>query len=186
MFKDMTNFRVLTAIGKGLSPTQQAWNPIDLETYAQLCAKRAQKNILGNCQSLCWTDHQNVARLQTAPDIDVKQLRWVSEIIGDGSRILSLSGRSAKLADGWSRNPPDRDELLAQRLKDLRGYAGQLRGFSPEEYMSEWESPEGREAVPWTMPTDAVPTRGRARPMGKESEIVEPDDSEQTASSKGW
>ena len=61
-------------------------------------------------------------------DIDVKHLRWVSWILADGSQIRSLSGRSAQLGDGYSRNPPDRDQLIEQRSKDLEGRTGQLRG----------------------------------------------------------
>ena len=52
-------------------------------------------------------------------EVDVKHLRWVSWIIADGSQIRSLSGRTAKLGDGFSRNPDGRDELVAQRTKDL-------------------------------------------------------------------
>ena len=70
-------------------------------------------------RSVCWTDHANWTKQQVGENIDVKHLRWVSEIIEDGSVIRSLSGRSAKLADGTSRNPIDRDELLEQRTKDL-------------------------------------------------------------------
>ena len=35
----------------------------------------------------------------------------------DGSEIRSLSGRSATLGDSFSRNPKDRDALLAARTK---------------------------------------------------------------------
>ena len=50
----------------------------------------------------------------------MKLVRWVSEILADGSEIRSLSGRSAKLGDGFSRNPADRDELLeARTTKDI-------------------------------------------------------------------
>ena len=44
----------------------------------------------------------------------------MAEILADGSEIRSLSGRSAKLGDGFSRNPRDRDELLENRTKDLQ------------------------------------------------------------------
>ena len=58
--------------------------------------------------------------------------------MGGGSTTLkSLSGRSARRADGLSRNPPDRDDLLQQRTKDLQGLIGQLRGFSLEEFLGE-------------------------------------------------
>jgi len=95
----------------------------------QLETKGAQKNSLGAMKSLCWTDHANWTRQLVSDDIDVKHLRWVSWIVADGSQIRSLSGRSAKLGDGFSRNPSDRDALIEQRTKDLEGRTGQLRGF---------------------------------------------------------
>ena len=81
-------------------------------------------------------------------DIDIKLLRWVSEIVADGSEIRSLSGRSARLGDGTSRNPGNRDELVAQRTKDLKGLVGQVRGFNLDEFLSDWEEPGT--AVPWS------------------------------------
>jgi hypothetical protein len=88
-------------------------------------------------------------------DIDVKHLRWVSFIVSDGSQIRSLSGRSAKLGDGYSRNPKDRDELVEQRTKDLSGRMGQLRGFSLEAFLA--DHAEEEKAFPWSIGDDAVP-----------------------------
>ena len=76
-------------------------------------------------------------------DIGVKHLRWVSWILADGSQIRSLSGRSAQLGDGYSRNPPDRDRLIEQRSKDLEGRTGQLRGFSLDEFLGDYEAERG-------------------------------------------
>ena len=56
--------------------------------------------------------------------LSLKLLRWVSEIVSDGSEIRSLAGRSARLGDGTSRNPPDRDSLMEVRTKDLAGMIG--------------------------------------------------------------
>eukprot|EP00969_Alexandrium_andersonii_P338783 14973322-Alexandrium_andersonii.AAC.1 len=78
-------------------------------------------------RSICWTDHANWTRQLTLEDVDVKHLRWASWIIADGSQTRSLSGRTAKLGDGFSRHPPDRDALVEQRTKDLKGRTGQLR-----------------------------------------------------------
>ena len=61
----------------------------------------------------------------------------MSEILADGSEIRSLSGRSAKLGDGFSRNPAGRDELLEARTKDIAGVAGQLKKFNLDEYLGE-------------------------------------------------
>ena len=83
----------------------------------------------------------------------MKLVRWVSEILSDGSEIRSLSGRSAKLGDGFSRNPRDRDELQQLRTKDLEGLAGQLRGFDMDEY----ETEEAGLPIPWGVGNDAVP-----------------------------
>ena len=129
MTRDLTQFKVLVTHGKGLTPPQQAWAPLILEGYAQLEVKRAARKTLGIYRMKLWTDHANLTRQQVLEDIDVKLLRWVSELVSDGSEILSLSGRSAELGDGFSRNPKDRDELYAQRSKDLKGLLGQFRGF---------------------------------------------------------
>ena len=87
-------------------------------------------------------------------DIDVKHLRWVSWILADGSQIRSLSGRSAQLGDGYSRNPKDRDAIIEQRTKDLQGRTGQLRGFSMDEFLS--DHAEGGRPLPWTVGDGAV------------------------------
>ena len=59
------------------------------------------------------------------------------------------------MGDGTSRNPPDRDELIAQRTKDAEGLMGQVRGFDLHEYLSDWE--QNRFAQPWTLPSDSLP-----------------------------
>ncbi len=98
-----------------------------------------------------WTDHANFTKQQVIEpvDIDVKLLRWISEIVADGSEIRSLAGRSARLGDGTSRNPSDRNALVEQRSKDLKGLIGQVRGFNLAELLSDWEDDSGRPA-PWT------------------------------------
>ena len=85
-------------------------------------------------------------------------MRWISEIVADGSEIRSLAGRSAKLGDGLSRNPKDRDVILAQRMKDLEGLMGQVRGFNLDAFLSECS--QTRFTEPWTLPSDSVPDRG--------------------------
>ena len=44
---------------------------------------------MGSMRSLCWTDHANMTKQQTIElvDIDIKHLRWVSEIVADGSEV---------------------------------------------------------------------------------------------------
>ena len=166
MCADLTKFNVLLTAGKGLTPPQQSWHPLTLEGYAQLETKRAQKRVLGSLRSICWTDHANWTKQTVLVDIDVKHLRWVSWILADGSQIRSLSGRSAQLGDGYSRNPPDRDQLIEQRSKDLEGRTGQLRGFSLDKFLGDYEA-EG-EPFPWSVGDDALPDQV-ARPAPVES-----------------
>jgi len=159
MTRDLTKFKVLLTHSKGLTPAQQAWAPLTLEGYAQLEVKRASRKALGVIKCLCWTDHANWTRQVSAEDVEVKHLRWLAELLSDGSEIRSLSGRSAKLGDGFSRNPKDRDALIEQRTKDLRGLAGQVRGFSLEEYLSDWPDERGAYPEPWTIGEGALPDR---------------------------
>ena len=107
--------------------------------------------MLGQMKSLCWTDHANWTKQQTAEivDIDCKHLRWVSEIVSDGSEIRSLSGRSARLGDGTSRNPSNRDQLVNQRSKDLQGIIGQVRDFDLGEFLCDWEQEDA--PIPWAL-----------------------------------
>ena len=55
----------------------------------------------------------------------------------------------------YSRNPKDRDALLAARTKDLEGVTGQLRGFDLDRYLG--DGTEGEGPVPWAVGADAVP-----------------------------
>ena len=156
MSRDLSRFKVLLTHSKGLTPAQQAWPPLTLEAFAQLEERRAAKKALGTVRSILWTDHANLTRAQVG-DVDVKLLRWVSELVADGSEIRSLAGRSAKLGDGFSRNPPNRDALLDQRTKDLKGLSGQLRGFDLDEFLGNDTGTD--KVVPWTVGDDAVPDR---------------------------
>ena len=92
--------------------------------------------------------------------VDPKPVRVVREFIADGSEVRSLAGRSAKLGDGIPRNPPDRDEVLAQRTKDLAGLMGQAQAVDLDAYLPEYD--QHRYALPWTLPLDSVPERSSA------------------------
>ena len=153
MTEDLSHFKVLLMIGKGFTPAQQVWPPLTLEAYAQLMGKRGQIKVLGRMRSICWTDHANVTRQQTIEtvDIDTKHLRWVSEIMSDGSEIKSLSGRSAVLGDGTSRNPINRDELIEARSTDLKGISGMVRNFDVQQFLSEYE--QTGTSIPWALPS---------------------------------
>ena len=136
---------------------------------------------LGSVKTICWTDHANLTKAQhTDVGADVKLVRWVAEILSDGSEIRSLSGRSAKLGDGFSRNPKERDQLLQNRTKDLEGLAGQLKGFNLDEYLGEGvENSDG--PIAWGVGDDAVPSScggatgsvRRAESIGAVGELLE-------------
>jgi hypothetical protein len=155
MEKNLERFKVLLMVGKGFTPAQQAWPALVLELHAQLQGKRAQRRVLGILRSICWTDHANATRQQEVEptEIDPKLLRWIAEIVADGSLIRSLAGRSCVLADGTSRNSKDRDALMEQRTKDLKGLCGQVRGFDLDGFLSDYEEPGA--ALAWTLGRDA-------------------------------
>ena len=113
---------------------------------------------MGVARALCWTDHANFTCQQVLEEIEVKHLRWISETLSDRSELRSLSGRSAKLGDGFSRNPANRDSLMEQRTKDLQGLMGQFRAFNLEEYASDYPDDSGK-PVPWTVGDDALPDK---------------------------
>ena len=52
MTRDMTRFKILVTHSKGLTPAQQAWQPLTLEADAQLEVKRAIRKVLGSMKSI--------------------------------------------------------------------------------------------------------------------------------------
>ena len=106
MTRDLSRVKVLMTHSKPLTPAQQNWPPLIQEAFAQLEVKRATRRTFGSIRTVCWTDHANLTRAQTSDiGLDPKLVRWVGEILLDGSEIRSLSGRSATLGDSFSRNP---------------------------------------------------------------------------------
>ena len=106
MSRDLSKLKVLMTHSKSLTPAQQNWPPLIQEAFAQLEVKRATRKTFGSIRTLCWTDHANLTRAQTSDiGMDPKLVRWVAEILMDGSEIRSLSGRSATLGDSFSKTP---------------------------------------------------------------------------------
>ena len=160
MTRDLSRMKILLTHSRSLTAPQQAWPPLVQEAYAQLEVKRATRKTFGSVRTLCWTDHANPTRSQHIEiGSDVKLVRWVAEILADGSEIRSLSGRSAKLGDGFSRNPKDRDELLQGRTRDLQGLSGHLRGFNLEEYLG-GGTEDPTVPVAWAVGDDVLPANG--------------------------
>ena len=138
---------VLGHFSGGLTASQGAWPVVTLECNAQMQTRRHARKVLGRMPAVCWTDHANVARLQTAIDMDPRHLRWVADIQSDGSTLMNLSGRSARLGDGLSRNPLT-DEIRRQSVS--------IKGFSLEDFLADLES-GGME--PQAMPSQCLPAR---------------------------
>ena len=112
-----------------------------------------------------WTDHANVTRAANSmktEDIDAKILRWVAEIMGDGSEIRSLGGRSARLADGISRNCGNRDELLEARTQELYDRQGRVKNFDLAKYLSDCEVQDSLQ--PWAIGEDGY--------IGKDADVA--------------
>ena len=112
-----------------------------------------------------WTDHANVTRAANSmktEDIDAKILRWVAEILGDGSEIRSLGGRSARLADGISRNCGNRDELLEARTQELYDRQGRVKNFDLVKYLSDCEVQDSLQ--PWAIGDDGY--------IGKDADVA--------------
>ena len=178
MSRDLSRMKVLLTHSRSLTAPQQSWPPLVQEAFAQLEVKRQTRKTFGSIKTLCWTDHSNLTRAQHIEiGSDVKLVRWVAEILADGSEIRSLSGRSAKLGDGFSRNPKERDALLQGRTRDLQGLAGHLKGFSLEEYLG-GDTEEPSIPVAWAVGNDAVPeevsaeeARGSVSVSGRSAEL---------------
>ena len=118
---------------------------VTLETNSQMQTRRHARKILGRVPAFCWTDHSNVARLQTAIDMDPRHLRWVADIQSDGSTIMNLSGRSAKLGDGLSRNP---------LTDEMRRQGQSIKGFCLADFLADLESGD---MEPQAMPSQCLP-----------------------------
>lgn len=138
MASDLTYFNLLMMVGGSIDSSHQAWPPLVLEGYAQLMGKRVQRRNLGPMRSICWIDHANLTKQQNVgtADIDLKILRWLAEILQDGSEIRSLAGRNCRLADGTSRNPKERNRLIEGRTSNLKGVVGMLTNFNIDKFNS--------------------------------------------------
>ncbi|CAE7332320.1 unnamed protein product [Symbiodinium microadriaticum] len=90
-------------------------------------------------------------RALDSADIELSVVDEIAAICGH--RPLEQIADSSGYAVGGVavQNPPERDELLQQRTKDLQGLIGQLRGFSLEEFLGEEETGK---VIPWSLLSD--------------------------------
>ena len=59
--------------------------------------------------------------------------------------------------------------ILEQRTRDIEGMTGQLRGFELGQFLGDWEDEESWNPIPWTMPSDSLPSAAESsrRPEGR-------------------
>jgi hypothetical protein len=91
--------------------------------------------ICGGYYTVVWTDHQNNTRISLMPPdkCGEKVIRWWGEIMRPGVNIRFLAGK-LNPSDGFSRNPQDRDEVLARRAHLLANPAELEKEFTRAEY----------------------------------------------------
>ena len=87
-------------------------------------------------------------------DIDIKHLRWVSEIVADGSEKNPRWSRS----ETWRRYFSLLVILLIEKHcwskgVGIAGLIGQVRGFNLDAFLSDYEQPGV--AAPWAVGNDA-------------------------------
>lgn len=94
---------------------------------------------------LNWTDYAYMMKQQLIElvDIDIKLVRWVSEIVVGGTEIRPLAGRPARSGDATSRIPKGWDTLVEQRTTDLQGMVGQVRVLNLDEFLSDLGTSKG-------------------------------------------
>jgi hypothetical protein len=94
-----------------LTLPQSRWHARKGELFAQREGTRASRRHLGRIPGDNWTDHIHLVTVTVAPDADAAVIRWIADIVSDGSRLRNLGGRSAALADGLSRQDDEHAEL---------------------------------------------------------------------------
>ena len=169
---DPPRTQVLSFKTKGLTPTQMVWPTWEQELGGQLVCRRSFKVEFQSVAARLYTDHANNVRLRDMPveRINLKHFRWHQELTADGSVLISIPGVMLRLADGPSRNPPNRDELEAVRPRDLDSLRRLISEFRPDQYASdELDDPGATEAPVEVVNRQEIrltlPQRGTSRPQ---------------------
>eukprot|EP00435_Cladocopium_sp_Y103_P042487 s1035_g11.t1 len=95
-------------------------------------------------------------KLMAQRSIELAVLDEAAAVSGERPLEQIADSRLPDVLPSYSRNPEDRDQLLAQRTKDLAGLIGQLRGFDLEEFLSDASADE---ALAWSVGEDALPDK---------------------------
>ena len=104
MKSDLQSYALLASYSAGLTVTQMQQHPMEQELWSQLMCARSWRSMGGRFPYHFWTDHAQLVRvcMLALERLDPKHFRWFQEIVGNGSEMGSLAGRSMRLGDGLS------------------------------------------------------------------------------------
>ncbi|CAE8652229.1 unnamed protein product, partial [Polarella glacialis] len=125
-------------ISKSFTPTQQAWPAWTRELWAMKTASAEFASITAGFHTILWTDHRNNCRISLMPpeEADEKTIRWWGQVLRSGNEVRFLAGK-VNMGDGISRNPEDRDAVLARRKMLLKDPVALEKVCSKEEFEDE-------------------------------------------------
>ena len=95
-------------------------------------------SITAGFHTILWTDHRNNCRISLMPPEEAgeKTIRWWGQVLRSGNEVWFLASK-VNMGDGISRNPEDRDAVLARRKMLLKDPVALEKAFSKEEFEDE-------------------------------------------------
>ncbi|CAE8630136.1 unnamed protein product [Polarella glacialis] len=135
---ELRKHRAICFISKSFTPTQQAWPAWTRELWAMKTASAEFASITAGFHTILWTDHRNNCRISHMPPEEAgeKTLRWWGQVLRSGNEVRFLAGK-VNMGDGISRNPEDREAVLARRKMLLKDPVALEKAFSKEEFENE-------------------------------------------------
>ncbi|CAK0832647.1 unnamed protein product [Prorocentrum cordatum] len=171
---DRRTLNVLAMYGGCLSLAQSNWHPRRGELYAQRETRREARKDFGRLPALCWTDHAAAVKDATGEaETDSTVIRWVGEIESDGSRLMNLSGRSAALGDGPSRENEAHGKFLRERAHSLANIT--IEDIIGDVYRPGEGVPWGLDETPDAAALQLVAVAGAEREKGDSIALYLPD-----------
>lgn len=142
----LTQLRPLAMFSKSLDATQRNWTTWERELLSAVEGLESFGSVVSGMPVILRTDHLNSTLLASALKYPDKILRMLLKIEAKAQITWQfLAGVPNPLADGLSRNPPDRDEVradaeagtglpktLAEAFDHVLGLGGALSGSSSE------------------------------------------------------
>ncbi|CAK0865466.1 unnamed protein product, partial [Prorocentrum cordatum] len=171
---DRRTLNVLAMYGGCLSLAQSNWHPRRGELHAQRETRREARKDFGRLPALCWTDHAAAVKDATGEaETDSTVVRWVGEIESDGSRLMNLSGRSAALGDGPSRENEAHGKFLREQAHSLANIT--IEDIIGDDYRPGEGAPWGLDETPDAAALQLVAVAGAEREKGDSIALYLPD-----------